>query len=376
MPDGTLKCPKCGERIPLEGALRAQLEETLRPKIAGELAAKATKEAENKVAQQVELLQTELSDLNERVKTSRANELQLRKEQQRLLTEKEGMDLEIARRLDEGRATLRNELSTVVAAEYKQKELQKDKQISDMLKQIDELKRKGEQGSQQLQGEVRELDLEESLRMAFPIDEIEPVKTGARGADIIQHVRDRNGLDIGTILWEVKQTKAWSDSWLQKLKDNLREVRGDVAILLSAALPAGEIEFCAREGVWIATPRLALCLATVVRAGIENVVKATNASIGRQEKSDLVYEYVTGVEFRGCIETTIEAWKAMKSDLEAEKTVFAKHWKKREHQLNRALLGTAHLYGSIHGIVGSTLPEIDALSLKALAIGANDSESL
>jgi len=366
MPDGVIVCPKCGEQISLTNAMKAQLEEKLRPQLAAQIGAAARKKAEKEVAEKVAILESELSEAEKALRAQKRAELQLLSDKRKLAAEKESMQLEVARKLDHERASLREEIGKSVSAEFRQREQQKDKQMADMLKQIADLKRRGEQGSQQLQGEVGELELERSLRGAFPADSIEPVPTGIRGADLIQRVRDKGGRECGSIVWEVKQTKAWSDTWLPKLRHDLRQVKGDVAILLSAVLPSGEVNFCAREGVWIAHPSLALCLATVVRASFENLMKANTAAVGRHDKADLVYDYVNGPEFRSRVEAIVEAWKALTEDLDAEKRALNKIWSKREQHLQRALVSTAALYGSIHGIV-STLPEIEALSLTALS---------
>ncbi len=318
------------------------------------------------MADEMALLREQLLEADESLRKSKAAQLELVREQRRLAREKDEMALTIEKTLAEERNQVRSQLATQIAEEFQQKDLQKDKQIADMLKQLHEMKRRAEQGSQQLQGEVRELDLEETLSSAFPQDTLEPVPKGIKGADLVQKVRSSLGKECGTIVWETKQTKAWSDSWLQKLRDDTRAMNGDVAILLTAVLPAGETEFCARDNVWIANPKLAICIATVVRAGLESVVKASVAAEGRVEKADYVYAFITSSTFRGQVETLVEAWRGMHDDLASEKRALTRAWAKRERQLERALLGTAQLYGSIQGIVGSSLPEIEALSISSL----------
>ncbi len=366
MTDETISCPQCGNVISLTSTLRAEIEETLRPELAAQISATAKQAAEKQVAADIAMLKEELAEADKSLRKSKDTQLELAKEKRRLVKEKEDLALEVETKLAAERAAVRSELATQISEEFKQKDLQKDKQIADMLRQVEEMKRKGEQGSQQLQGEVGELALEEVLRSAFPRDVIEPVPTGMRGADLIQRIHDSQGRECGIIVWERKQTKAWSDTWLQKLRDDTRSIKGDIAILLTAAMPAGETEFCARENVWVAHPRLAVCLATLVRAGIENVVKANVAATGRLEKADLVYGFVTSTAFRGQVEMLVEVWSAMKGDLDAEKRAITKAWAKRERQLEKALMGTAQLYGSVQGIVGSSLPEIEALSLDAI----------
>jgi len=43
-----------------------------------------------------------------------------------------------------------------------------------------------------------------------------------------------------------------------------------------------------------------------------------------------------------------------------------KIWAKREKQIEKVVKNTSRMYGSLQGIVGSTLPELKTLELKAL----------
>ena len=247
--------------------------------------------------------------------------------------------------------------------EHRLKDMEKEKKISDMLKTIEELKRKGEQGSMQTQGEVLELDLEALLRSRFPTDEIEPVPKGIRGADILQRVHNRSGQLCGTIIWESKRTKAWSDGWIAKLKDDQREVKAEIAVIVSETLPSGVKAFTQMEGVWVADFTLAASLAEVLRSGLTQLALAKLSAVGRGEKMDVIYNYLSGPHFRQRVEGIVEAFKSMKEDLDQEKRAITRTWAKREKQIERVINNTAGMYGDIQGIIGASLPEIKILEL-------------
>ncbi len=199
--------------------------------------------------------------------------------------------------------------------EHRLKDLEKDKKISDMLKTIEELKRKGEQGSMQTQGEVLELDLEGLLKTQFPSDDIQPVPKGMRGADIIQKVHSRTGQYCGTIIWETKRTKRWSDEWLTKLKEDQREAKADIAVIATEALLEGVKLFRQVDGVWVTDFGLAGCLAEVLRAGLMQVAMAKVSAVGKNEKMEALCQYLSGPEFRQRVEAVVEVFVAMRDDI-------------------------------------------------------------
>ena len=241
--------------------------------------------------------------------------------------------------------------------------------MESMRKQIEELRRKAEQGSQQLQGEVQELELEEILRAAFPFDSIEPVPKGIRGADVLQKVHNQSGHFCGTILWESKQTKAWSDAWIAKLKDDQREVKAEIAVILTTTLPKGVDAFNQVDGVWITNYKSLMGLTTALRINLIQLSNTKLASVGKGEKMEALYNYLSGVEFRQRIEAIVEAFSTMKQDLDQEKRAMTKIWAKREKQIERVVTSTAGMYGDIQGIVGASLPELKGLELRALTEG-------
>jgi hypothetical protein len=226
------------------------------------------------------------------------------------------------------------------------------------------LKQKAEQGSQQLQGEVLELELENLLRERFPHDEIEAISNGQRGADILQRVCTSSGEHCGAIVWETKRTRHWSNAWVRKLKEDQRSHAAELAVLVSQVLPDNVGLFGQLDGVWVAEVNVAVALAGALRQGLIYVNHVRRTQEGRNDKMALLYEYLAGTEFRQTIEAIVEAWVELKHDLEAEKRTMERQWKKRDQQLNRAIANTAAMYGSFQGIIGqAALPGIQPLQL-------------
>ena len=226
-------------------------------------------------------------------------ELEARKRARELDERAKNLDLEAARKIDAERQKIQEEASKRADEQYQLKLAEKEKQIQDAKKANDELKRKLEQGSQQTQGEVLELQLEELLRTSFPMDQIEPVPKGVSGADVIQKVLTRSGSVCGTIVWESKHTKAWSDGWVQKLKDDQRRHTAEMAVLVSETLPKGCNTFVNMQGIWITGSPCAMSLAMVLRMQLLQIASARAAADGAKQKSEILYEYVVeSTEFR------------------------------------------------------------------------------
>jgi hypothetical protein len=243
---------------------------------------------------------------------------------------------------------------------------EKDQTISSMQSKIEDLMKKADQGSQQLQGEVQELDLEENLRREFSLDVIEPVPKGEFGGDVVQRVVSVSGQLCGMILWESKRTKNWSDGWLPKLREDQRAAKADIAVIVSQSLPKGLDTFQTIDGVCVTHPRLVLPVATLLRQSLIEVAQSRQAIQGQQAKSEMVYDYLTSPRFRQRIEAIVEAFSTMQADLEREKKVITKQWAKRDEQINRVMKSTVGMYGDLQGIVGKTLQEIESLELRLL----------
>jgi hypothetical protein len=359
--DAYIDCPHCHRRIELTGALAGPLVERIRTELAERVRAEVRQGAEGELA----ALRADLKVKSERLDEARKNELALLRTKAELEERERGLELEVARRSDAQREAIRTQAKAEQADEYRLKDAEKDKQIADMRKTIDELKRKSEQGSMQTQGEVLELELEAALRQRFPTDRIEPVAKGAHGADVAQRVRLPNGHECGTILWESKRTKAWSDGWLPKLKDDQRAAKADVAVIVSTTLPKEVETFANVQGVWVTSVACAEPLGSALRAALVAVAEVRRASEGQQGKMEQVYRYLVGPDFRRRIEGIVEAFTTLRADLEREKAAFHRMWSAREAQLARVLTQTAGLRGDLEGIAGGDAPPIAGLELPA-----------
>jgi hypothetical protein len=366
----TIKCPKCNEVIELSEAISHDIEIRLKQQYENEIG-KTKKSIEDKAKREVqESLNVKISDLNEQLeektknlKEAQKQELELRKRQRELEEKEEKLELELSRKIDAERQKIIQKTSKEFEETHRLKNAEKDKQLDDMKRQIDELKRKAEQGSQQMQGEVLELELEESLKEEFPFDVIEPVAKGVKGGDIIQTVKTQSGRICGKILWETKRTKNWSESWIQKLKDDQRDAKADLAILASESLPKGLQHFRLISGVWVTDILSAVSLALALRVVLIQVARERVTQVGKKEKMELAYNYLTGQEFRNRVEAIVESFTTMKVDLEAERRAMLKIWAKREKQIERVISNAAGMHGDLQEIAGSSLPAIKMLEL-------------
>lgn len=324
--------------------------------------AEARKTIVESFATEMRLLKEELEAKDKRLCAAQEAELELRKRQIEFEQQKKAFDLELQRHGD----GIREQTAKEKDEEFRLKEAEANKKLADLNRQIDELKRKAEQGSQQSQGEVLELDLETALKRCFPVDEIVPVPKGIHGGDVLQHVRCESGQPCGTIIWESKRTKAWSDGWLAKLKDDKLEAKAQLAVLVSSAMPKDVPTFECRENVWITPPMFSVPLAAALRIMLIETAAAKRAIDGRQDKMSVMYDYVAGPQFKGRVSAIVDAFVSMRTDLEQEKRAMNKAWAKREKQIERVLLNASGLHGDLAGIIGKSLPAIETLELAAL----------
>lgn len=331
----------------------------------------AATELEGK-AREVAELQEVLKTRDEKLAEAQKAQAELIKKQRELDDAKRELELTVEKRVQESLTSVRDQARKEAEEGLKLKVMEKDQTIASMQQKIEELKRKAEQGSQQLQGEVQELELEALLRAKFPFDSIEPVPKGEFGGDVLHRVVSQSGQPCGTMLWEFKRTKNWSDGWLAKLRDDQRAAKAEVAILVSQALPKGVETFEIIDGVWVTHPRAALPVATILRHTLLQVGMARQVSEGQQTKTEMVYQYLTGPRFRQRVEAIVEAFSSMQEDLAAEKKAMQRQWAKRETQLSNVLQSTAGMYGDLQGIAGKSLQEIEGLSLPALTDGRQE----
>jgi hypothetical protein len=249
--------------------------------------------------------------------------------------------------VDEEREKIRRDAAAVAVEEQHLRLSEKEKLIGELQKEIEALKQKAQQGSQRLQGEVLELEVESLLKQKFFSDEIVPISNGVRGADLLHRVRTASGLTCGTIIWETKRTRNWMQSWIAKLKEDQRAQKAEIAVLVTQALPCGLGAFEFIDGVWVTNPPSAIGLATALRQGLVSVANSRMAADGKTGKMEQLYEYLAGTEFRQKIEAIVEAFMAMQIDLEREKRAFAKIWARREKQIGQVIVNTALMYGGI-----------------------------
>ncbi|MCP9456141.1 MAG: DUF2130 domain-containing protein [Nitrospira sp.] len=369
----TIQCPTCGASIPLTEALVAQVRATVETDLKRQHEAQlhlAVKQAESRAKEQSErdlaLLREQLAEQERKTREAQAAELALRKEKAALEARARELDLEVARKVDAETHKLEEQIRKLAADEQALKLKEKDKQIEDLKALLEEARRKSEQGSQERQGEVLELDLEATLARHFTQDEIRSVPNGRKGADVIQTVRDAHLRACGTVIWEAKNTKNWSPAWLTKLKDDQRAMGASVAVLVSVALPNEIRTFGLVDGVWIASLSCYLPLAVALREQLIRVAFARAAAQGMSEKMEALYRYLSGDEFRQRVEALVETFEAMRTQLAKERTAMEKLWAERAKQIERLVTNTVQMYGAIRGTIGGQLPEMPTLDLGTL----------
>lgn len=365
-------------------AAKASIDEQVAAKVKAErqaIAADEAKKAKLLAASDLEQKARELSELQDVLKQrdaklaeAQAAQAELIRKQRELDDARREMDLTIEKKVQESLTAVRDKARQEGEEALKLRVLEKEEQISSMQRQIEELKRKAEQGSQQLQGEVQELELEALLRAKFPLDAIEPVPKGEFGGDVLQRVLGVSGQACGTILWESKRTKNWSDGWLAKLRDDQRSANAELALLISNALPKGVTAFDHVDGIWVAEHRCAIPVAIALRQSLIEIAKVRQAGDGQQTKMELVYEYLTGPRFRHRIEAIVEKFSDMQTDLDKERKATTRLWAKREAQIRGVIEATVGMYGDLQGIAGKALQEIDALSPPALEYQSDAAE--
>jgi hypothetical protein len=411
MPDQNITCPECGEQIPLTKALADEVEHKLKHKLleqkkdyeaqlekqeksiseklesekkklwkvaqekATEKIEKISKAEKQQTEKQMRELQEELKENSKKLEESEKHELELRKKARELEEKEKKMELEIARKMDEQRKEIVAETKKEEAEQQRLKMQEKDKLVDMMKRQVDELKRKVEQGSMQIQGEVQEDDLKDLLATTFVTDEISDVATGAKGADLVQEINAKVGESVGTIIWESKNTKAFSEGWISKLKSDQGLVKADIAILVTQVLPKNMNGFGLRNGVWVVSYAHIIPLVNALRIQLIEVSKVKLSLVGRDEKMNLLYKYLSGPQFKNRIENIVMAFVNMKADLDTEKRSFNRIWNKREKEIEKVIMSTSNMYGDLQGIIGGSLPEIEQLSLGSVD-GLDDLEKL
>lgn len=421
MSDATISCPQCGTEIKLNESLAGPLIEATKREFEHKLAEKdaaiAAREADvrqqqeqvalekaavedevnsrlaharQQIAEEAEkkakaLLGDDIESKNkeilalqqiaatreEKLREAQNAQAELLRKQRELDDAKRELEITVEKRVNASLEDVRAKAKMEVEDTLKLKVSEKEEQISSMQRQIEELRRKAEQGSQQLQGEVLELQLETMLSSRFPMDIQEPVAKGEFGGDLIQKVIGPTGVICGSILWETKRTKNWSDGWLGKLRSDKRSAKADLAIIVSDVLPKGIESFDFVDGVWIARPRYVIPIALALRQSLIEMASTRIAREGQESKMELVYTYLTGPNFRHRIEAIVERFTEMQEDLNRERKATTRLWAKREAQIISVIESTVGMYGDLQGIAGRAMQEITALEIPLLESDAD-----
>jgi len=384
VPTFNIACPKCGKEFPLTETLakpmiaaerakaQQEIENHVQQKLAAErdaLTKAAYKNAADVYAEKLVGVEQELAEKDAKLAEADQAELTLRRERRLLEEEKRKLELQVERRLQEEILRVREATQREEEETYRLKLAERDQLILSMKKQVEELRRKSDQTSQQLQGEVQELELEALLKTAFPGDLIEEVAKGRAGGDVVQHVIGPNGFDCGVILWESKRTRTWGGDWLAKNRADQRMVGAHVGVIISTTLPKGVDGFDRVDNVWVGSMRHAVPLARALRQGIIEAAMAKVSVQGREGKLETMFSYLTSPHFRARVSAIVEACVGMQEDLDAEKRALIKQWSKRQRRIELLITGAASMYGDLQTIIGSSMPEVQGLTLPLLGSG-------
>ncbi|RZJ47822.1 MAG: DUF2130 domain-containing protein [Chryseobacterium sp.] len=406
----SIQCPNCGTPIDVNDVLKHQLEDSIRKEFQqkanaqnrelelkneqfekAKLEFEAKKKQENELfAERLErekkaaekeigeklktkleeenkdrllLMEKELSEKSDKIRELNKMEGEIAKLQREKLEMKEAIEAEAQKQLN---ATLVLERDKIRKQEEEKNELkikEYQKQSDDQKKLIEEMKRKQEQGSMQLQGEVMELAIEEWLANNFPLDSIDEVKKGANGADCLQIVNTREVQNCGSIYYESKRTKSFQPAWIEKFKNDIRTKRANIGVLVTEVMPAGMERMGMRDGIWICTYEEFKGLSAVLRQSLIQVSQAVQAQENKGDKMSMLYDFLTSNEFRLQVEGIVEGFTQMQSDLDSEKRAMQRIWKQREKQIEKVVHNTLGMYGSIRGIAGNAVQTVRALEL-------------
>lgn len=417
MAEALIKCPNCGEKFNAEEAMASHLEEKLKKEFQEKLNksnaefkkreeeisqkdkeikerlekfeelrkseserlqkaldqkliaekqkvySEVQKELSEKGKVEIENLHTTLKKKEEDLLSAQRKEIELLQQKQALEDAKARMDIEIQKTILEERKVLEDEISKRKDQENELRIKEFEKKMEDQRKLIEEMKRKSEQGSMQIQGEVQELAIEEQLAAAYPFDEIVEVGKGMRGADCIQIVKNTNGQVAGKIIYESKRTKSFAGDWVEKLKIDQRNEGADVAVLITQVLPKELDQFGFYNGIWVCQYHEFKALSAVLRDGVSKVALSKVAQENQGDKMSLLYNFMTSPEFRHQIEAIVEGFSSLKSELDREKRAMQRIWKEREKQIDKVINSTVEMYGSVRGIAGGSVQEIKGLEL-------------
>ena len=407
-----IKCPNCGHQIDVNDILYHQVDEELKKKYQDELAAEKNryqerldslskeraifedekrrqeetvteairarlKEEEKRLqgeirarmeeeqSEQIRSLQEELNQKSGQLKEfnrAKSDIERLKREKNEL---KESIEAESEKKFSEMLSAERENIRKNEEQKSQMKLSEREKVIEQLKENLKEAQRKADQGSMQIQGEVQELAIEEWLTTTFPLDTIEEVKKGARGADCVQIVNTRTRQNCGTIYYESKRTKGFQDGWMEKFKTDIRERGADIGVLVTESMPTDMERMGLRDGIWVCSFEEFRGLCVVLRESVIRLSTAVATQENKGDKMGMIYDYLTGNEFRLQVEAIVEGFTQMHTDLESEKRAMQGIWKKREKQIEKVLLNTTHMYSSVRGIAGSAVQPVQLLELSA-----------
>ncbi len=387
-----ITCPNCGHHFNAEQALSVQVETRLRneynqkfkglaaqkdQELSQKLSEELKKQAENQKKLEVELkekvkldFETQLKNSSEELDAKRKEvftlknrEIELLKKEQQLVEQNQIFELDLQKKLIEERKLIEETAKQKAEADALFKLKEKDMKLEQLMDQLEIMKKKAEQGSMQLQGEVQEVALEELLTSTFPFDTISEVGKGVKGADIIQTIHNKVGQECGTIIYESKRTKAFSSDWIDKLKADLRSQKSDIAVIVTETMPREMDKFGQKDGIWICTYEEVKGVAAVLRESLIRIHEIKSSQDNKGDKMQHLYDFLTGNEFRHHIESIVEGFSSMQSALQKERLAMERMWSEREKQLSKVLLNMSGMYGSIKGIAGNAIGEVKLLSL-------------
>lgn len=370
-----ITCPNCGHEFELNESLKNEVEKELRGKMQDwqkkkeqefekqktEIETSAKKKAGEELSAKLKVMEEDARIKTQQLQELQKKELELLRDKAALEEKEKNFEMEHEKRFLEKRKEIeentikgQQELFDLKTREFKL-------QMEQQQKLIEELKRKSEQGSMQLQGESQEVLLEDLLKENFPFDLIEEVGKGVEGADCIQVIRNSSGHDCGRIIYESKRTKGWSNAWVDKLKADKRNKSADVAILVTQTFPKDMDRFGERDGIWICNFKEVGSVSHLMRSSIIKIYDIQKAQEGKGDKMQMLYDFLTGNEFRGQVEAIVEGFMSMKQSIAKERIQMEKIWKEREKQIEKVLISTSGMYGSVKGIAGASVGNIPLL---------------
>jgi hypothetical protein len=325
------------------------------------------KEVNDEKALQLEELENELTKKSSQLKDLNATKAQVERLKREMEEAETRINLkkekELTERLEEARSSIKEQAQQESFLKLRERE----KIIEDLKNKLDEAKRKAEQGSMQLQGEIQELEIIELLSEFHPYDEISQSKKGVNAADILQVVKTPNGAEVGKIYYESKRTKSWSNEWIKKFKQDNLNTKADILVLVTNALPKEIQRYGIIDGVWVCSFTDVKELSLVLRYGLLKLQSVVIKQQGKESKMALLYNYLTSEEFKNVFESILEGFKTIQDSHHSEKLKMQRLWKEREKILERVLFNSIEFYGSIRGIAGSAIPEIKMLETLPLA---------